>query len=327
MARTARKLDTLAALKQLSLARNREAFAVALEQLAADCVGGGRARFYRYRHQSNTLLRPWESYDQFPLDEDTLPGKAALYMEFVTDAGGLPAPGLERGTGLGVAFPVRMYGAMMGIVAVVDVTAEPGPEERASLDRLGELAGVTWETARRTEDHQLYAQRVEDLLVSATESLTPEGQGHTMRVARLATELANLMDLSAQSRNLIWRTALYHDVGKLVLAGRPAHEVERDHPSAGAEFLRSGRVLRDVAHLVEAHHERWDGSGFPHGLRGDDCPVEAWVLALAEHLAENPEARQDVERFLATEGPRHHPAVVDALGGLLVSGTLGQLLA
>lgn len=316
--------DPLTILQQLSLARSREAFARSVEELAVEVLGGGKARFFRYRSWTGLLLRPWENQPGFPLSEESLPGRVGLYMEYTVDRKMLPVPGLEGSGPINVGLPVLLYGALMGVLTVVGLVEEPDREKSAALHELARIAGVAWEFTRRAEDAQAYAQRVEDVLVAATESLSPGGRGHTMRVARLATELASLMDLSTQSRNLIWRASLYHDVGKLVLAGQA--DVERLHPAAGAEFLKSGRVLRELAPLVAASHERYDGSGFPKGLKGDQAPIEAWVLALAEHLAEDPESWSDVEGFLDRHEDSHHPAVADALGGIVVSGRLREIL-
>ncbi|GMU56424.1 MAG: hypothetical protein AMXMBFR33_55700 [Candidatus Xenobia bacterium] len=327
MSTTARlSADPLSVVQQLSLARNRETFARDLEQLAVECLGQGQARFFRFRNEVGMLMRPWESQTQIPLGEETLPGRVALYLELTLDRRGLPVPGLGTTGPVNVGIPVMLYGALVGVLVVVGLPQDPDRPTAEALFHLGRAAGVAWEFIRRTEDQVAYAQRVEDLLVGASESLTPGRRGHTMRVARLATELATLMDLSAQSRNLIWRSALYHDVGKLVLAGQLEGDVEKGHPVAGAEFLRSGRVLRELAPIVEAHHERYDGSGFPHGRKGDEVPIEAWVLALAEHLAEEPQSWSDVEGFLHRHEDSHHPAVADALGGVLVSGRLGEIL-
>jgi len=118
----------------------------------------------------------------------------------------------------------------------------------------------------------------------------------------------------------------------LLLAGQSEAEQTRLHPTAGAEFLAETRVLADLAPLVAAHHERYDGSGFPRGLRGDQAPAETWVLALAEHLEEFRNASRDpavpaiLEAFFAGPAHAHHPTAIDALGGLLVAGRLEHLL-
>lgn len=317
-------LDPLAILEQLSLARSREAFARSLEEMAVECLGGGKARFFRFRSWTGLLLRPWEKQKGFPLGEETLPGRVGLHMEYTVDRKMLPVPGLDGSGPINVGLPILLYGALIGVLTVVGLVEEPDRERAAALGELVRVGGVAWEFTCRQEDAAAYAQRVEDVLVSATESLTPKGRGHTMRVARLATELATLMDLSTQSRNLVWRASLYHDVGKLVLAGQ--QEVERLHPTAGAEFLRSGRVLRELAPLVAASHERYDGTGFPRGLKGDQAPIEAWVLAMAEHLAESPEAWADVESWVDEVEDSHHPAVADAMNGIVAGGRIREIL-
>jgi putative nucleotidyltransferase with HDIG domain len=117
-------------------------------------------------------------------------------------------------------------------------------------------------------------------------------QGHCMRVADLSCELAVRAGIDAQA--LFWFRigALLHDVGKLVIpsevlnkAGRLTAEewaLMRGHPSAGIEILADIDFPWDVRPIIQSHHERWDGKGYPHGLAGDEIPLSARVVALAD---------------------------------------------
>jgi putative nucleotidyltransferase with HDIG domain len=117
-------------------------------------------------------------------------------------------------------------------------------------------------------------------------------QGHCMRVADLSCELAVRTGIDEQA--LFWFRigALLHDVGKLVIpsevlnkAGKLTDEewaLMRRHPTAGMEILAEIDFPWDVRPIIESHHERWDGRGYPHGLAGLDIPLSARIVALAD---------------------------------------------
>ena len=117
-------------------------------------------------------------------------------------------------------------------------------------------------------------------------------QGHCERVADLACALA--AQSGFDERTLFWFRigALLHDVGKLIIPAevlnKPARlndeewTLMRRHPEAGVELLAGIEFPWDVRPLIESHHERWDGRGYPHGLAGEAIPLTARILCLAD---------------------------------------------
>jgi putative nucleotidyltransferase with HDIG domain len=117
-------------------------------------------------------------------------------------------------------------------------------------------------------------------------------QGHCHRVAELACAIARKSGLDEHA--LFWFRigALLHDVGKLVIPedvlNKPGkldeHEwtLMRSHTTAGVEMLADIEFPWDVRPLIESHHERWDGRGYPHGLAGEDIPLIARILSIAD---------------------------------------------
>ncbi len=118
-------------------------------------------------------------------------------------------------------------------------------------------------------------------------------QGHCERVANLACALWERVG-EADGMSLFWFRigALLHDVGKLLIPATvlnkpgPLTEEEwgmiRRHPTSGVELLAEVEFPWDVRPIVESHHERWDGGGYPHGLAGGEIPVTARVLCIAD---------------------------------------------
>ncbi len=115
---------------------------------------------------------------------------------------------------------------------------------------------------------------------------------HSERVADLALALAGRLGLDEVQREEIWLAALMHDVGKIgvrddiLLKPDKLTAEERDmiqqHPSFAAEILAPIKGIEPVASIVSAHHENFDGTGYPHALKGDEIPLGAQILAIAD---------------------------------------------
>lgn len=118
-------------------------------------------------------------------------------------------------------------------------------------------------------------------------------QGHCIRVADLASALWARVG-AGDDASLFWFRigALLHDVGKLMVPAEVLNKQEplsddewalmRRHPAAGVELLADIDFPWDVRPIVESHHERWDGTGYPHGLAGEAIPLSARVLCIAD---------------------------------------------
>ena len=117
-------------------------------------------------------------------------------------------------------------------------------------------------------------------------------QGHCQRVAELACAIAKRSGMDEAS--LFWFRigALLHDVGKIVIPpevlNKPGKlddaewELMKSHTTAGVEMLKDIEFPWDVRPIVESHHERWDGKGYPHGIAGEDIPLIARILTIAD---------------------------------------------
>jgi HD-GYP domain-containing protein (c-di-GMP phosphodiesterase class II) len=126
----------------------------------------------------------------------------------------------------------------------------------------------------------------------ALEMRDDETQGHALRVADLAVELGRGMGMSEEALVHLRRGALLHDIGKMVVPDAILHKpgpltdeewaVMRRHPESGRDFLRKVAYLAPALDVPYAHHERWDGSGYPRGLAGEEIPLAARVFAVAD---------------------------------------------
>ena len=163
---------------------------------------------------------------------------------------------------------------------------------------------------RRQAAERLAAATLETLLnaVDANDEVT--GQ-HMRRTAAYALCLAEALGLGDQERRKVERIALFHDIGKLHAAlfdivhdDKRLSDEERariaTHPERGAEVLDPlGAFYAELPDGVLAHHERWDGTGYPRGLKGTAIPLYARVVAIADTF----DAITHSRRYHAGEGP------------------------
>jgi HD-GYP domain-containing protein (c-di-GMP phosphodiesterase class II) len=129
-------------------------------------------------------------------------------------------------------------------------------------------------------------------LVAAVEVKDRETQGHNHRVAELCVKIGRELGMTASEIRTLARAGLLHDVGKLGIPDAVLHKpgplddeewtVMKTHPEIGLKILkRCGHFRRELL-AVLYHHERIDGSGYPHGLAGDAIPIEARIVAVAD---------------------------------------------
>ena len=119
-----------------------------------------------------------------------------------------------------------------------------------------------------------------------------ETEGHSQRVTNMVLELARLAEISEEERLHIKRGALWHDIGKmgipdkiLLKQGNLTEEewvIMRKHPVYAFQFLSPIAYLHPAIDIPYCHHEKWDGSGYPRGLKGEEIPLSARLFALVD---------------------------------------------
>lgn len=129
-------------------------------------------------------------------------------------------------------------------------------------------------------------------LISTIEAKDAYTKGHSERVAELSAQIARKMNYSESEIEKIKYAGYLHDVGKVSLESnilnkkgeltKKEYEIVKEHPEVGADIVKNVKYLEEVADYVKYHHERLDGSGYPEGLKGDEIPEGARILAVAD---------------------------------------------
>jgi putative nucleotidyltransferase with HDIG domain len=141
-------------------------------------------------------------------------------------------------------------------------------------------------------------------------------RGRTMRIAQISTRIGSALGVTGPNLEILRRAALLHDVGVLAL---PAGERGAAHCEVGARLVARWRDGRVIMQVIEQHHERLDGSGFPKGLKGEHIVLEARIVAVAEtfvNLTSGPTAISTLDALndiVARRGSEFDKQVVDTL--------------
>src|SRR5580765_4912310 len=175
----------------------------------------------------------------------------------------------------------------------------------------------------RIQDQQRHVAQVSDLHLATIEALAlaidakdQSAQSHIRRVQVYAAGLARALGMSENEIQGVKTAALLHDIGKLAVPEHilsklgPLTQEEfqkiRIHPQVGAEIISGVPFPYPVAPLILSHHERWDGKGYPSGLKAEDIPLGARILSVVDYFD-----------ALMSERPYHKAMSFDAAIGLL----------
>ena len=197
------------------------------------------------------------------------------------------------------------------------------------------------EGALRLADERLYAQkhgkrterdRPHELLLAALYEREPGLHSHLQGVAELATATGRRLGLEEAALDELARAAQLHDIGKIAIPDQIIHKAGpldeeewvfvRQHSVVGERILAASPALRAIGPIVRSTHERWDGSGYPDGLSGEEIPLASRIIAACDAFtamtsprAHRPARTQAValEQLQATAGTQLDPAVVDAV--------------
>jgi len=191
-----------------------------------------------------------------------------------------------------------------------------------------------------TENHELFLGSIR-MLAAAIDEKDPYTRGHSDRVAKYSLIIGRELSLSIEELEKLRIAALLHDVGKIGVDDRvlkkpgaltpEEFELMKKHPSKGANIMRPVAQLAEMLPGIELHHEHVDGRGYPYGLAGDQIPMMARIIAVADTLdamTTNRPYQSAMEldfaltRTRQLAGSKFDPIVVDALEAAIQDGKL-----
>jgi PAS domain S-box-containing protein/putative nucleotidyltransferase with HDIG domain len=198
------------------------------------------------------------------------------------------------------AVPLIAKGALKGVLEVFHRSSLPLDDGwRERLDILAGQAAIAIDSATMFQDIQRSHQELMEAYEATIEGWgraldlrDQETEGHSRRVTDLAERLARALGLSEAELVPIRRGALLHDIGKMGVPDRillktddltPTEwRVMRRHPQDAYDMLSPIAFLRPALDIPYCHHEKWDGTGYPRGLRGEEIPLSARLFAVVD---------------------------------------------
>ncbi|MRG93607.1 response regulator [Polyangium spumosum] len=192
-----------------------------------------------------------------------------------------------------VAVPLRIGQRFMGFIALASFSKGRRFEEgqRKLLSIIASRAAAAIENARLYQDLQATFQQTIQGLAKAIDKMDRYTSGHSDRVALYAVFLARQLGLSAFEIEIVRQSALMHDIGKIgcvLNLNKPGkltqdeYEVFKKHPVYGRDILDPIKFLHPLIPGVHLHHERWDGRGYPLKMKGNEIPIIARIIAVAD---------------------------------------------
>ena len=193
-----------------------------------------------------------------------------------------------------VCAPLTDQGKVLGTITI----SNPVDGSRYTREDLELLVTIAAQASLALRNAKLYEEQEQtylntvQALVSAIEASDAYTRGHSERVTRFSMTLGRRLNFSDESLRRLERAAVLHDVGKIGIDINLLHkreklspadiEVLKQHPSIGVRILEPIRFLDPVRDIIEQHHERYDGQGYPRGLAGEEWLPEARVLAICD---------------------------------------------
>ncbi|MEW6052192.1 MAG: HD domain-containing phosphohydrolase [Nitrospirota bacterium] len=184
-----------------------------------------------------------------------------------------------------LAVPFRIRSGVIGVIELLNKKSGTySSRDEEMITYLADQAAVSIGKAKFYEDQKNYEIHVTDILLEAIDFQIPEKTGHSKRVAKYCSIMAKAINMSEEDQKRLYFAGLLHDVGFLKIRADENYQGEYyiRHPVIGYEMIRPINFYADIAPLILYHHERYDGSGYPKGLKGEAIPLEARIIAIAE---------------------------------------------
>jgi polar amino acid transport system substrate-binding protein len=235
--------------------------------------------------------------------------------------------------------PLKIDDKVYGVLSL-DIPAESTESftdiDVQLVDYFSKIISAFYQVKKYIKLQGIFLKNIVLALVNALEAYDIYTRGHSERVALYATQIAEKMGLDKETIRKIYWASLVHDIGKLnippEILNKPSkltkeeYEIIKQHPIKGYQILKELEGLSNIAEIVKYHHERWDGKGYPEGLKGEEIPLEARIIAVADSYdamtTERPYRKaltkeEAIKELLKNAGTQFDPKVVEVFVQIL----------
>lgn len=193
-----------------------------------------------------------------------------------------------------LAVPLLIGRRIIGVIEILNKKDGKGFNQRdkESLLALSGPIAIALDNARLYEERKELFVQTSFALALAIEKRDPYTGGHTKRVLDYSLQIGKVMGLRGKELEGLKISAILHDIGKIgipdSILAKPDSLTEKEfkkiqeHPVIGAEILRGIRGMERIVNAIKYHHERWDGKGYPENLKGEEIPLWARIISVAD---------------------------------------------
>jgi HD-GYP domain-containing protein (c-di-GMP phosphodiesterase class II) len=293
--------QSLGLLKKLLPVRSIESVAQSTLKIALELVGGNSGSFMIADNQTKRLTVKAEVGSETQLGDSINFGEgiagwvAKNRQPIVVNDLSAPLGTAKEKVGIAsMSIPVTSENELIGVLNIKSSgnNFQPTKTQMKSLNQLLDQAASVIIMSRSTEQWQnLYFDTIK-ALTQIIETHDPYSKGHSKNVAKYVTAVAKEMHLPQKQLQSLQLAAIMHDIGyvgiskNIFQSSRPLTTVERvlirTHPVVGSDALKEIPMLKEIIPTILYHHEHWDGSGYVSGLKGEEIPLGARILAVAD---------------------------------------------
>lgn len=193
-----------------------------------------------------------------------------------------------------LAVPIKFKDKTLGVIQVINKKGKGSfdNDDEAFLEAISASAAIAMENAKLYKEMKNTYFETIHALASSIDAKDPYTRGHSRRVTEYSVEIGKEMNLNDNELEMLEYMAVLHDIGKIgvkdSILNKTAplndeeYEVIKGHPVIGAKILESSKSLKSLVNGVKYHHEKYDGTGYGEGLKGEEIPLGARIIAIAD---------------------------------------------
>jgi putative nucleotidyltransferase with HDIG domain len=191
---------------------------------------------------------------------------------------------------------------------------------------------------KKSSDYKVMLQKdIVQSFITALEFHDQYTKGHSESVASYSVKIGNSLDLDEKQLDDLYWAAVMHDIGKIIIPNEilnkksklseSEYKIIKEHSQIGYEIVSQSETLKEISEYILYHHERWDGKGYPEGLKADEIPLlsqiisvaDSWHAMTSERVYKKQLTREEaVEELLKNRGTQFSPTIVDAFIKIIV---------
>lgn len=258
-------------------------------------TGATRGKIYYLEKDSHRLILEYEfepqellpaPHDGSTPDHDGQDFTEAVLADSETDDDGLPSV---------LALPLQTRNKLKGLLSLVKDQGQGFSQVQTDIAKiLASQTAIALDNSELLHEREMLFLETIKSLASTLDEKDPYTHGHSQRVSNLAVEIGRRLQLPKEQLNVLSWAGSLHDLGKIGIPDRilqkpgrlteEEFEIIRKHPEKGARILSHIPRLKPVREAVYTHHERYDGTGYPRGLQGDEIPLAGAIVSIADTL-------------------------------------------